>query len=498
VNYRIIPIILSAILCRCIYYFAFRPEWVGDSGGYSTNCYNMVRGYLPAIDGGRTPIYPLFLGFTQWLAGSPTLLLLNSGAVYLTCFLQMALGIISAVLIFDILKNLGCSEKLSQFCAIGFGLIGVVVMPELQILPQAPESFLLILSVWLLQRQLRFATDPQSKPRHPLMGSIGTGLVFSIAILTRPDSLLFLMGMLLLLLAWSAMVPSRIANPWRLRLRKVVLMMAVGSIPLTGAWMTFNFFNQGYFTITTLRGSVQTSALRDMFGRVDPEDQVMGDIINKRYLEVKAEKIHWPDYITSAWPKLMEKSNEMPFVHREAWHLGPDLNNYMGEVSWKLIRKHPFDWLRNAAESFTDTFSFASPLAGPGTREAVNGKSSVKSFAALRIVNMMEKIENPILSIVYVLALMASFGLTGLGIHTCWKAWHKKLPSDAEESILTDSFAASIGLATIGSFIGYTLFACYLPRYGVSYLGPLVLCVGYSFHRLIKSAGSKPRKKNLG
>ena len=240
--------------------------------------------------------------------------------------------------------------------------------------------------------------------------------------------------------------------------------------------------HSGYFAITTLRGFVQTSALRDMFDKVDPEDKVLGDIIHKHYLEVKSQNIHWPDYVTSAWADIVAHSNEMPIPHRKPWQLGPDIEHYMGQVSWKLMTKYPLDWLRNAAENFVDTFTFTQGFWPKRDDLTIDHSPSIKNEATYTVLKTVEDVEYPFLSVIYVLTLFLS---VGSALEIVIARFRKKQITTKNEAHVSGLVVTALGLATFGAFAGYTLFACYLPRYGASYVGGMIIFTGYTLDRWI-------------
>ena len=160
----VIPALAIAAFFRILTIITYRPAWEGDSNGYTTNAVNLLTGQYISVDGARTPVYPLFLGLTQFLVGLKPHLALNSYAAESTALLQTILGTLSVAFVFDTLQRLGCRQRTSQICSILFGITAVIVAPERQILPQALETTFLTLSFWLFTLQISIAKQIPPPP----------------------------------------------------------------------------------------------------------------------------------------------------------------------------------------------------------------------------------------------------------------------------------------------------------------------------------------------
>src|SRR5512142_992451 len=70
----------SGVLMRIFFFLAYKPTWAGDSPSYSLEYYFWAHHqfYL----GERTPVYPLFLGFVQWVLRQPASILPSSSVAH--------------------------------------------------------------------------------------------------------------------------------------------------------------------------------------------------------------------------------------------------------------------------------------------------------------------------------------------------------------------------------------------------------------------------------
>lgn len=159
----------------------------------------------------RQPLYPLYLTIFLWLFGENILIVQTS---------QIILNIFSLVLIFLIAQE-AYKEKLWPGTLIGLGLYFPLWLTSTFILSETLFIFLLVVSMFFLQRVLR--------SKESLTYFVFSGLFFALAFLTRPNVLpiaflsfflIFLyMGIKKALKYWGVVIITFciVISPWFIR-----------------------------------------------------------------------------------------------------------------------------------------------------------------------------------------------------------------------------------------------------------------------------------------
>ena len=467
-QYDLLAIIIVAVMFRVIYQVTYYPWWVGDSGGYTVPWFNFANHYWQALDGARTPLYPLFLGLIQ---GKPAAVVMTPTAARIATLIQSILGVVSACLIYGILNNIRCSRRLSLCGGLIFSVLAGICQFEMIILPHALASFTLIFALWLLTLMVRRIAEGR---RWRLL-AIFTGIAFSVSALVRPECVIFLAALAgtIFVLSFLFSLPPG--------LRPAILYTVASSAPLLLAWMTFNSFIIGRFTITSLTGMAAALSTYNMFDRVDPEDRVLGSIMRKPEYH---DHGYVRDIVCRAWPELIAHSGEMP-IKRRAYDLGPDLSAYIGEVSHKLMCKAPDVWLRNAWESFVWTFSFRYYQVLPEEKRVID--SFIRNAYGSKLAIWLDYHQAPLLTVFYIVTL----AWTLAGVVFVWRE------RDGTVAIM-DATTTAISVAILASGITYGLLAAYAIRYSLAYLGAIVFCGTYAIHRVTQWIETRWRKRKKG
>jgi hypothetical protein len=463
---------------RLIYQMAYKPWWSGDSVNYSDVFYLWTRHIF--VDAERTPGYPLFLGLAQWLAGNaPMARGMGVPSQYLAVRLQFVLGLLAAVFIYFSLRALSVRPKLALAGGIGFALIGAVCLFEMRILSELLSLFFLMLGMLFFLRCMQAVRNGTGFTTIALV----SGASFSFAMITRPENLVLVVVLsfiLLLLAVRCSYLPAMQA--YARPLVELALLLVIAAAPLVLSWMTMNLVNIGQFRINTYNGALRTETTYNMFNLVDAEDRVVGDRLWRSYLlsnsngQVKRDHV-WDalDDITHAWQSGLLPIAAFDWTRPENAHYPGQvvhLYDYLGQISWRLAKKHPLLYLRNVLNNFaSDTFDHN--LAPPSPAEtqdphAPEGGSVVRDQTFYTATVWINRIETPLLTAAYVV-LLAYVMFSPL-----------LLLSRERDELLRDGAVVAIAMGAFASVFCMCAVAAYFPEHGVPFMGVLVICVVYT------------------
>ncbi len=508
-----VAIVALGALFRVVLYIACTPWWCGDSGGYTGVFYWWVRGIHQ--NGGRPPLYPIFLGLTQWLAKVPAgQAQIQMSAAYVTVVLQSLLTLSAGVMVFYLLRHLRVREWLAFGSALLFVCNPVICEFELCIVTQSLSLFTLVTGMWLLAR----AVTEQATTASSVSRIAVAGLVLGLSVLARAENLI----PLVVFSAFAAVlwITHRQHASGSL-FGKVALVLPISGLAIVGPLMAWNYLGTGEFRIVAT-GHQVSQAVYNLFGRVDPEDRVLGQIMSKYYAIYNSGSNVRRDYIWSAEPEIqayaaagfmpLEDPLSTPpanglvaaarnsrrrinqaFGMQESPRLFVILDNYIGKVSWKLARKYPGDWLQNAADKFIhDTFRFnflqppVYPIEDPRSPE---GGGVVRNPRFWKLVGWGVAAEAPVLTAAYVttllLALVAPVILSG----------------HSNQHFVRDAYVAVLAVACTATFVAHCVFGAYYFPYGVPYIGALLVCTTYAVEnapRALRALGWSSRGVRSG
>ncbi len=326
------------------------------------------------------------------------------------------------------------------------------------------------------------------------------GLAVAFAALVRPDNLVFFAVILLVTAAFAirfTFIPSRAVLACRLLL--VCLLIATSAAPPIVAWMTCNYIGTGRFRMTNMMGLQMSQPVYNMFDQVDPEDKVFGTIMTKYYRLYNQHEIN-REYMWRGMRELTTHGWEMPFsspandnarrgqmgnwvYHRASDQRRLPLNlstvawiDYLQSVEWKLIRKNPLVYLRNAADSFVrDSFDFAPKFPAPEETVdpmAVDGGTVLKNRTGLQIIRLIGMLQAPFLTTFYVVTL--TYVLSSPLI----------LLSDSYGIRASDVIVVALAMGTTGTIIAFCLLESYHGQYGVPHIAIFLICAAYTVENL--------------
>ena len=503
-------ILVAGFLIRLYYHIAYRPWWVGDSGGYTYAMWAWKNGYFP--DGRRMPLYPLFLGLIAFIARRPVFPDMAKLTGYVAVLAQSVLVLCAAVLIYDIIRRLGVRDRLAFWGGLCFSLIGGLCEFEMIVLPQSLAIFWLILSCWFFVRAIAKLHRAES----PILDAICTGLSFSAAVLVRTEMLVFfvvLLGCMALVVAFAALRRNHQAGTvttngrtFRQTAAITLLVMPLAAAPGIVAWMSFNYLATGQMRLTSMMGYQFYQSVYNLFDRVEPQDRAFGQIMVKHYRLTNHDGQIKRDYIWTSLNDIQLHASEFPIKRRRypshvvgsmkmTQHSADvlDLGNYMERVSRNLAKRNPTAWLRNAADDFVRcTFDFRytppepvaeiTPLSDPRSVDI----KQVWRYPALRpLMLWIDRVQAPLLSALYA----CTIGLALLGPILLIRNNHSK-------TLLVDGAVLALALGTVCTFASYSLLASYYSQYGAMFLGVMVITIVYALEKLLTlravSLGDQP------
>ena len=487
-DWRPSAVLLVGLLFRAIYHITYKPWWCGDSGGYARPFVAWIHGY--ATEGARTPVYPFFLGFCQWLAGAAPAELLSRPAAEVVKDLQSALGLVAACLFYYTLRALRVNKNLALAAGLLFSTTMRICDVEMAILTQSLSVFSLVLGIWLYVRTMVRIGSGESVGKLPML----VGFAIAFAVLLRPDNLVFFAAIVLATAAHairSIFIPSR--GELGRRLLRTCFLIPIAAAPFILAWMTVNYIDTGRFRITNLMGWNGSETVYNMYGQVNPEDRVLGSIMTRYYVSTNQHGIH-REYIWQAMGEINAHAWEMPFLEpaeynqlkaraqaanvtpqetvRVGTHLSGAFDEYLQRVMWKLVRKNPLGYLHNAADSFLrDSFDFTSSRYLPDEvtdPRAVEGGSVVKSRAGWEVIHRIGMIQAPFLT--------ASYLLTLITVLVCPVV----LLGTGGDITTRDVAVSALALGTVATFVAFCLLEAYHNHYGIPHISVLLICTAYA------------------
>ncbi len=494
--FHVAIILASGAAFRLIYQIAYRPFWSGDSSDYTDMFYLWARHTYSTAK--RTPVYALFLGLVQRLAGdAPSHSGMGVPSQYLAVRLQSLLGLLAALLVYFSLRALAVRPKLALAGGICFAWVGGICLFEMFVLSELLSLFFLMVGTWFFLCCMRAVNNRTGIASLALLG----GVCFGLAILTRPENLVFFVAITFVLVAiavrcWYLPSMKWAAGP----LTKVALLLAVSTAPLVLCWMTWNLVSFGQFRINTLNGLTSTESTYNMFNLVDTDDRVVGAVMWRSYLLKNGDGHIYRHHVWFALPILEQawRNGLLPIasprmhLSENAWviearnwlgrQLGineqvrvfqpVDLWDYVGHVSWKLAKKYPSLYVHNVLDNFaSDTFDYSIPPPSPSEIEdprAPEGGSVVRNSALYTVTVWINRLEAPLLTASYVVLL--SYILFSPLV----------LLGRDREHLLRDGAVVALAMGAFATILCSCVFAAYYPQHGVPFMGVLVICVVFA------------------
>ena len=488
-------------LFRLLYLYTFKPCWSGDTEGYTYAYYLWTRHTFSIAE--RPPVYSLFLGLVQWLAGTaPRAEGMAPSAQYLATWLQSLLGLAAALLVYFSLRSLRIRPKIALIGGLSFALIGAVCLFGLLLLTEELSMFLIVLGIWSFVRCIRLLHGSKNFAVRALF----CGFSFSLAILTRPENLIFvavLIAAVFLLCLRCHYAPSlRWATPG---LAKLGLLMSVSAAPLVLLWMSWNLVSIGEFRLSTITGVARTESVYNLFDRVEPQDRVAGAILQQFYLLKNRNGQIYRHHACVAMPFLIRgvEAGAIPVSQRDDLPHNPlllrlrhqlcqrlgiqerttldgepivqpiGLYDYLGELSTRLAIKHPLPYLGNVMSNFLiDTLEYnflPFSLTEMDNPQAPEGGNVVRHLTFYPVTYWVSRIEQPLLVGSHLLlmgmALFSPFFLFGR----------------TSRHFLYDGAVLALSAASFLTIVCFCFLVSFHPEHGIPHLGVHLICAFFVF-----------------
>ena len=454
---HILIIAAVAIASRLLYHFTYEPWWTLDSPDYAWRWQVLKNLQWNVYDGYKPPVYSVFLGLAQALAGSEPASVITAGAARAAVWLHQLAGVLAAAMVYLTLRNLTNNTRTALIGGVFFALLGAVCLFEMIVLPLATTAYLLLGGIWLFTVAMRRSLDGGDGR----LAAAASGLAFGIGALNRAEITVFLLA--LVGLTFVASLLYRKVPEFR-ALRPVAFMTGMVGLPMIGAWVCFNGLLLGQFTVTTAAGYNRTCTVYNLFDRVEPQDEVFGRIMMKYYRG--EQRI---DLVNDAWPELGQHAAEMPIEQKSASSNSANMMAYAGEVAGRLQRRFPLTYLANALRSFGRTFDFKQGL-GPMQKEASrgvetpDGRPVLKSESGDGVARVLRLIQSPLMLALYCLSLAAIF------ITAAMVLVYRRVPP--VRWFVVTALCGSLVLTLLAFGFAHT----YFSHYGLVYFGCIVIC----------------------
>ena len=504
-------ILFFGTLVRIPFHLTFRPTLSGDSEGYSSFYALWVNHHFYL--GERTPVYPFFLGFAQWLSSVTPARILSIRAAGFAVRMQSAVDVLGAVLFYVAIGTLRIRPRTALVFTLFLVTIPAVCQYEMLILNMS-FSFTWLIVVMSL---FLFTIKRMESGKSTAALSVATGICASLAVLNRPEFLIFLILLCALMLLLRVTSSSEAAAK---RLPGAAILIAISAVPAILAWMIIMYAGIGQFRITTVNGWNKTRTVYNLFDRVDPEDRVIGGIMAETYNRLKPSdrvnhrEVVWPAekqilqhldrYPGDSYRDIDAPANPSPFhqtVNRAVQHtfgfvelpckarmvdfcwemmrIKIDTGDYLGDVSGKLARKYPGLWLSNIATNFAEeSFNFDYFSAKPSTLDvsdiAASGDAPVINHTSANLIGWICKLHVPFLLLTYLVTL------------GCFFLSPKAFFQRHDEHWLGDAAVAILAVASIGTLVGTCVLAGFNRVYSLPHLAIFTMCSAYAWEHRVR------------
>ena len=464
-------------IVRVFYHVAFRPGIAGDTNAYTSMYFLWSRHYFS--NSYRPPVYSLFLWLVSAVAGP------SHAWMYSAVYLQSVLGLAAALGVYAMLRTLEVRPRVALAGGLAFSLLGVVCEVELLLLSELLSLVTITFGSLFFLRTVKLVREGKPFRR----AAAATGITLALAVLTRPENLLFL----------TALVFMTVIVGLRARLApflRVAAIVGVSAAPLILVWMSWTYLNIGQFRLSILTGVARTESVYNLFDRVGPQDQVAGALLQKSYMYTNLEGKTYRHHVWYAMPELMDaaRTGRLPVStaeplprshfglaarHWVASRLGLQehivvngqviaqpvaLYDYLGRVSTRLALQNPGVYLRNVASNFfSDPFRYTYPPPTPTETQdpqAPGGGSVVRFDGLYTIAKWLTFTESPVL-------LAGYLAMLGYVVYLIAGVLRGRALRKPEVGILaTANFAVVAGSCVV---------AAYYPEHGIPFFGLFVV-----------------------
>ena len=319
-EYPVFSLITYAIIIRLLVFLFYDGfTIVNDSQGY-IDLAKQLSDFNVNGDTARTPGFPLLIA-------------LANHNLQLVVYFQMALGILSTYLVFDLTKIITQKSNLALLVAVITTSFMHFVFFEIAIMTESLSLFTLLVTFWFIAKY--DILNINSKFVKLLILSI----MYAFLYLVRP---MFIYIPIMLALFFVA---KNFKQDYKKALSKSLIIVLIPIIAFY-SWCSFNEKTIGVFGSTWLMGINLSQNATSFFDKAPDEEALIRDIFVKHRDIVKATE---PDYmypmsVWAAYDELIEKTQLSP----------PELSTKLGEISINLFKKHPDLYLKQVFISWKD------------------------------------------------------------------------------------------------------------------------------------------------
>ncbi len=310
-----------SVLIRVVLFFGYYAITIfPDSHDYIFLAKQISSFDLSTYSGKRTPGYPILLSILQ-------------NNLIALIFLQLLLGILSTLLLFDISKKLSKSKSIGFWVAIIYTSFMHVVLYDFAVLTEALTVFLVLASVWLIVKFQLFESNKNK------LYYIFLSIVLAWLYLTRPLYIYIPVGFAIF---YSVKSIKSGKSGFKNAFFKSSLVLL---IPLLSyfLWNNHNKQTIGYFTNTQYFGINLAQTATPFFEKAPKQHALIRDIIVKhRDSILKIKPTLLPMSVWLAHEELLEKTQLSEI----------ELSNQLGEISKNLFKAHPTLYLKQVATSW--------------------------------------------------------------------------------------------------------------------------------------------------
>jgi len=311
-------LIVYAIIVRIVVFFGYYAITIfPDSEDYIFLAEQLSNFDLSHYSGKRTPGYPILLSLLQ-----------NSKIALI--FLQLALGVISTLLVFDISKTLRKNNSIAFWTAFIYTSFLHVILYDFAILTEAFTVFLLLVSIWLIVKYELFKT------KQKIIFYVWLSVVLSWLYLTRPIFIFVPIGFALFYL-----VKSFKTNFKSVFIRSIIVLC----FPLLSyfIWNNHNKNTIGYFTNTQYFGINLAQTATPFFEKTSDQHVLIRDIVVRHRDSILKNN---PDILAmSVWVAHQELLDKTGLTEVE-------LSHQLGAISKDLFKAHPHLYLKQVSNSW--------------------------------------------------------------------------------------------------------------------------------------------------
>ena len=281
----LVVVLSLGLLVRLVILFATQDLElkIVDEQHYVQLALNLLHGNGFAFEAGhltslRPPLYPAFLAFIWWVAGTDSLLIIRIA--------QVGLSLFNSVLVYWLGLRL-FNQRVALYAAAGFCFYPSLLGFNAFLLTET--LFVVLFTLFILGYVVLVQTGKISV-------ALGVGSVLGLAALTR--SILWPFPVILCFLAWFALAGNRAEK------LKLIGVLLLGFVVVIGPWVYRNTQLQGVFTVVATQGGITllmgNSASTPLYRAWDPitlqgEQSIFNDLPEKyvdgsRWTEGKKEK----------------------------------------------------------------------------------------------------------------------------------------------------------------------------------------------------------------